>query len=457
MPEPLSKDTQAVLLLCGRFAPREAMEPLDLREYNRVVDLLRRQSLRSAVLLDRAAFDLDWDEAGIDRDRLQALLGRGMALGLAAERWVNGGLWVLSRSDDDYPSRLRLHLGRSAPPLLWGVGERRLLEGNGIAIVGSRDVDDEAVQWAEQLAIGCASRGLAVISGGARGTDQVALASTLHAGGLAVGVLPEGLGKPAVVSRYREAIVAERLVLISPFYPDAGFNVGNAMARNKIIYGLARAAVIVRADAKKGGTWAGAEEELRRDNRIPLFVRASEPMAEGNRALLAMGARAFADPSRDNLEEFLFGVSEPAYSVLRDAPGPVPPPRKERPHSWLPAELQAADGRKEDESGQRPTIPAHETTSSPMAGPLPGPQTVYEAIVPLLLRAFAEPATLKTAAERLEVQEKQLKEWVERAVAAGQLVKTKDRPSEFVVRGGRDGGLRARTRQVSLFGTKEGN
>src|SRR5258706_10173428 len=210
MPEPLSKDTQAVLLLCGRFAPREVVEPLDLREYNRVVDVLRRQSLRPAVLLDPAAFDLDWEAAELEPDRLHALLGRGMALGLAAERWVNGGLWVLSRSDDDYPSRLRLHLGRSAPPLLWGVGERRLLEGSGIAIVGSRDVDDEAVQWAEQLAISCASRGLAVISGGARGTDQVALASTLHAGGLAVGVFPGGLGRPAGVSRFRGGICGDR-------------------------------------------------------------------------------------------------------------------------------------------------------------------------------------------------------------------------------------------------------
>src|SRR5260221_3745870 len=193
MPDALSKDTQAVLLLCGRFSPREDVQPLDLREYNRVVDFLHRQSLRPAFLFDPDVFDLDWSVSGTELPRLRSLLGRGMALGLAAERWINGGLWVISRSDADYPARLRLHLGRSAPPLLWTVGERRLLQNRGIAVVGSRDVDADAVRWAEQLTIGCVASGLTIISGGARGTDQVALASALLAGGSAVRRLPGGL------------------------------------------------------------------------------------------------------------------------------------------------------------------------------------------------------------------------------------------------------------------------
>jgi Predicted Rossmann fold nucleotide-binding protein involved in DNA uptake len=178
MTESLSRDTQAVLLLCGRFAPKEQADPLDLREYNRVVDFLQKQSLRPAFLLDDAALDLDWSESGIERSRLQDLLQRGMALGLAAERWINGGLWILSRSDDDYPSRLRQHLGRSAPPLLWGVGDRRLLNGRGVAIVGSRDVDEADVAWTGEIASACASEGITVISGGARGSDQVAMAAS---------------------------------------------------------------------------------------------------------------------------------------------------------------------------------------------------------------------------------------------------------------------------------------
>jgi predicted Rossmann fold nucleotide-binding protein DprA/Smf involved in DNA uptake len=287
----VSRDTQAVLLLCSRFAPREQVEPLDTREYSRVEELLQKRSSRPGDLLDRA--DLDWAASGLDATRITQLLDRAMGLGLATERWANGGLWVISRSDDDYPARLLQHLGRSAPPLLWGVGERSLPASGGIAIVGSRSIDDAAAKWAEDVAAACARDKITVISGGARGTDQIATAAALNEGGRVIAVLPEGLGRPSVVGRYREAIVDGRLLLLSPVYPDAAFTIGNAMGRNKVIYGIAEAAVIVRADANTGGTWAGAEAELKREDAIPVFVRAEGEVADGNRALLALGAHEF--------------------------------------------------------------------------------------------------------------------------------------------------------------------
>jgi predicted Rossmann fold nucleotide-binding protein DprA/Smf involved in DNA uptake len=286
----ISRDTQAVLLLCGRFAAREQIEPLDTREYSRVEELLEQRSLKPGDLLDD---DLDIAAAGLDATRIEQLLGRAMGLGLATERWANGGLWVISRSDDDYPSRLLQHLGRSAPPLLWGVGERSLPASGGVAIVGSRDVDDAGAKWAEDVAAAFVRAEITVISGGARGTDQIATAAALNEGGRVIAVLPEGLGRPSVVGRYREAILDGRLLLLSPVYPDAGFTIGNAMGRNKVIYGIAEAAVIVRADANRGGTWAGAEAELKREDHIPVFVRAEGEIADGNRALLALGAREF--------------------------------------------------------------------------------------------------------------------------------------------------------------------
>jgi predicted Rossmann fold nucleotide-binding protein DprA/Smf involved in DNA uptake len=317
MQEPgISSDTQAVLLLCGRFAPREAVEPLDVREYNRVVSLLQQRSERPAALIDMDPAEIDWASAGLDVARMAALLDRRMALGLAAERWTNGGLWVISQNDATYPERLRTHLGRSAPPLLWGVGEPGLASSGGVAIVGSRDVDEDGAQWCAEVAAECARQRLTVISGGARGVDQIAMRAALDAGGLVTAVLPEGLGKPSVASRYREAVVDNRLLLLSPFYPDAGFTVGSAMGRNKVLYGLAETAVVVRADARSGGTWAGAEEELKRETRIPLFVR-TDPDAEGNRALVALGARDFPPAPWGDLRAALWGA--PEATIVRDA------------------------------------------------------------------------------------------------------------------------------------------
>ncbi|HRR34848.1 MAG TPA: hypothetical protein P5026_12155, partial [Kiritimatiellia bacterium] len=58
-----------------------------------------------------------------------------------------------------------------------------------------------------------------------------------------------------------------------PYYPEAGFSVGTTMGRNKLIYALADYGLVVSADFKKGGTWEGAQEELRRKPGRPVFVR----------------------------------------------------------------------------------------------------------------------------------------------------------------------------------------
>lgn len=49
------------------------------------------------------------------------------------------GLWVVVRGDEDYPARLKQRPRGDAPPVLFGCGDRRLLDRGGIAVVGARD------------------------------------------------------------------------------------------------------------------------------------------------------------------------------------------------------------------------------------------------------------------------------------------------------------------------------
>lgn len=60
----------------------------------------------------------------LDPGRIEALLGRGMQLSLAVEKWQARAIWVLSRADDEYPSRLKRRLGSGAPAVLYGCGCR---------------------------------------------------------------------------------------------------------------------------------------------------------------------------------------------------------------------------------------------------------------------------------------------------------------------------------------------
>jgi len=114
--------------------------------------------------------------------------------------------------------------------------------------------------------------------------------AALDAKGVVVGVLADNLLQKSTERYARNAISDKRLLLISPYHPAARFTVGTAMGRNKLIYAMADYGLVVSAEYKKGGTWAGAEEELKRSESVPIFVRVSEGIPVGNKKLLDLGA-----------------------------------------------------------------------------------------------------------------------------------------------------------------------
>ena len=203
---------------------------------------------------------------------------------------MGNGIWIISRSDQDYPARYKKHLKDKAPPLLFGVGDRSLLQGGGVAVVGSRNVDADGEAFTRKTAELCAYNRMSVVSGGARGVDQIAMTAALDAGGITIGVLAENLLKKSLERNARNAISEGRLLLISPYHPNARFTVGTAMGRNKLIYAMADYGLVVSADYKKGGTWAGATEELKRENSLTVFVRSSANAPLGNKKMLDLGA-----------------------------------------------------------------------------------------------------------------------------------------------------------------------
>jgi predicted Rossmann fold nucleotide-binding protein DprA/Smf involved in DNA uptake len=117
--------------------------------------------------------------------------------------------------------------------------------------------------------------------------------AALEAGGTVVGVLADSLLRSATSGKAREAIQDGRLTLVSAFDPEAGFNVGNAMQRNKHIYALADFGLVVSSGYNEGGTWSGAIEQLEKLRLAPIFVRVGDDVPEGNRQLLRRGALPF--------------------------------------------------------------------------------------------------------------------------------------------------------------------
>ena len=316
----LSSNTQAILLLtapliAGRGKPSAA--PLSAGEYRRLARRLRELQREPADLLDLGADSL-LKECGSHPDavRFERLLGRGFLLSQAVERWRTRAIWVVSRADAGYPQRLKKRLGEDAPPVLYGCGDASILDAGGLAVVGSRNVDEALIEYTENAGRLTAEAHRVVVSGGARGIDQAAMRGALQAGGKVVGILADGLEKAAVHREHREALMDRRLALICPYDPAARFNVGHAMQRNKLIYALADAALVVNSDYGKGGTWAGASEQLERLKFVPVYVRTDGEVGGGLAELKRLGAKPWPVPkTAQELEEIVDSPSTAACGV----------------------------------------------------------------------------------------------------------------------------------------------
>lgn len=294
----LSAQAQAVMLLTVRFGKHDktSARPLSAREWARFAVWLKDHDLDpSALLQGELRHQLSgWTDRSIPLSRLEGLLERGGALGLALEKWQRAGLWILTRSAPEYPQRLKRRLRMGSPPVLFGCGNKALLEKGGIAVVGSRNADRDELSFAENIGSAASAQGYSIVSGGARGVDQCAMFSALQKEGTAIGVLADSLMRAATSAKYREYLLSNDLVLTTPFNPEAGFNVGNAMSRNRYIYCLADAAVVASSTPNGGGTWNGAVEDLKAD-WVPLWVKRTHSEKSGNPHLVRRGARWIPD------------------------------------------------------------------------------------------------------------------------------------------------------------------
>ena len=294
----LTPQAESVVLLTAVLGKRSAdgAKPLSIGEWADFAQMLQSRQLQPADLLEGGGEQLicDWRHRSITVDRVRRLLGRGTALALCLERWERSGLWLLVRSDADYPRQLKQRLEWKSPPLLFGCGNRGLLCKKGLAVVGSRHATSDDLEVAASLGKAAAANAHSAVSGGARGVDEAAMLASLDVEGTAVGVLADNLQRAATSRKWRGALERGDLALITPFAPDAPFHAGNAMGRNRYIYCLASAAAVVASKQNAGGTWNGAVENLKH-GWAPLWVHENRAPDSGNAALVARGAHWLPD------------------------------------------------------------------------------------------------------------------------------------------------------------------
>ncbi len=440
----VSLQTQAVMLLTVPFGKTGA-KPLSIREWARFALWLKDHELEPSQFLkgDPKSLLSNWMDKTVTLERVEGLLDRGGALGLALEKWQRTGLWIITRSEVDYPERLKRKLRLDSPPVLFGCGSRTLLNKGGIAVVGSRDADEDDLGFSSSLARTAANQGLSVVSGAARGVDESAMLGALEHEGTAVGVVADSLLRAVTSAKYRKHLLAGDLVLISPFNPEAGFNVGNAMARNKYIYCLSDAAVVVNSTPNKGGTWNGAIEDLK-NGWVPLWVKPKDSPTSGNTALVQKGARWFPKdmPTLSTLWDIHSG--EDATSEPSELPLLSPETESARAETNITPAATASAGGEEKSPEARPedspTTKSEPDEESPEFAP-----DLYSLFLRHILKLTSnDPLKADEISKCLDLEKSQVNAWLKRGVADGKIKKI-NKPVRYQSSG-------VEQRQASLFG-----
>ncbi|MDO8716185.1 MAG: DNA-processing protein DprA [Dehalococcoidales bacterium] len=418
----VSQNTQAVLLLTAPLLigrDERSTEYLTPWEYNKLARFLKEINKQPSDFLQTNSEELVISVSKIlDVGRIRRLLARGFLLGQAIDHWQARSIWVISRSDDDYPSRFKERLKEDSPAIIFGCGDASILNCGGLAVVGSRHVNEDLLKYAEAAGCIAAKSERTLISGAARGIDQAAMRGALEAGGIVIGVMSDSLERASVERLNRTFLQDKRLLLISPYDPSAGFSVGNAMQRNKLIYALSDAALVVSSDYNTGGTWAGASEQLDKLHFVPVYVRSDEHMERGLTALKSKGALAWPNPQTpEELIPLLTYQPDQMREKLQESFPQLT--LRESSASYTPDNAAEPDENTSSQINEKPAFP-----NSPS-------DELFTKVKEIILR-LGLPLTDVNVAKALGVSKSQTRDWLQRLVSEDVLAK-KNKPARYVL------------------------
>ena len=213
----------------------------------------------------------------------------------------NAGATFLTPEDLTWPQSVN---DLAAPPIgLVIKGDPKLLTGNSLAIVGTRNPTQYGVRIAQDFAAGFVDRDWAIISGGAYGIDAAAHKGALIAEGVTVAVIAAGIDTnyPAGNARLF-AEIAELGCLVSEVTPGTPAIPSRFLTRNRLIAALSNATLVVEAAFRSGSlrTARDAAELMRPVMAIPGPI--TSPVSEGCHRLIGERAAEIVTSVADAVE-----------------------------------------------------------------------------------------------------------------------------------------------------------
>jgi DNA processing protein len=201
---------------------------------------------------------------------------------------------ILTFGDEEYPERLREIF--DPPPVLWVLGDVKLLARPSIAIVGTRHPTPYGTGMAEILARDLANRKLVILSGMARGVDTAAHKGALAAHGSTVAVWGTGIDViyPKENKSLAENILVSGGAIVSEYRLGTFPAPQNFPKRNRILSGMSVGVLVVEA-GENSGTRVTARCALEQDRDVYAVPgNVTTRNAWGPNTLIKQGAKLVA-------------------------------------------------------------------------------------------------------------------------------------------------------------------
>lgn len=240
------------LLLTSRLGDpgRKPLTVAQFRELTRrVKTMTSREALRDIDILDLTSIGYAESFAR----HILALLQDEQLLKHYMRQAKKANCVPITRASEQYPTAVRQRLGTDSPGVLWAKGDSAILELPKVSLVGNRDLQNHNAAFAVEVGLQAARQGYVLVSGNARGADQLAQDACLYAGGKVISVVADSLA---------EHKKTKNVLYLSENGFEEGFTAQRALSRNRTIHCLGAVTFVAQCKLGQGGTWDGTRKNL---------------------------------------------------------------------------------------------------------------------------------------------------------------------------------------------------
>lgn len=236
----------------------------------------------------------------------------------------NEGIGIIGRWDEKFPKMLRGNVkddtGKNKPcVLLYYKGNVDVLNMPGIAIIGTREPDEDGKKAGEYFSRAFSKENFNIVSGLAIGCDTLGHRGALDSNGITTAFLAHGLD--SIYPKENEDLAKEILekggVLLSEYRVGTSVTRYNLIARDRLQSALSLACLVIET-GERGGTMHAANATLKSGKRLYVveYKEMYSNKKRGNVRLIEQGGVGIS--STDDISEIARNVKSPIRVQAED-------------------------------------------------------------------------------------------------------------------------------------------